>query len=158
MSRSLSSTFKAAIFSQETAEVFLVLLELDHADLAAPLRVVNNYENITSNGEVYIGYPFSISIPDETEDAMPIVKLTIDNVDRSIVEAVRTCTSAPAIVVSVVLASAPDTIEAGPFDLTLRAATYDALSVSGEIRADDILNEPWPGVIITPQNFPGLFL
>jgi len=157
MSRALSVAAKSAIFSQETFETFLILLVIDHEDLDTAIRVVNNYGNITSNGRLYIGYPFSITIPDESDDSIPSVNLTIDNIDRVIVEAIRTCTSAPSVEISVILASAPDTIEAGPFPMMLRNATYDSMTVTAVIKADDILNEPYPGVIITPQNFPALF-
>jgi len=50
MPRSISSTAQAAINAQETDEIFLILLTISHDDLAEPIRVVSNNENITSNG------------------------------------------------------------------------------------------------------------
>jgi hypothetical protein len=85
------------------------------------------------------------------------VALSIDNVDRTIVEAVRTVSSPPTASLSVVLASDPDTVEAGPFELTIREVQYDALVVTATMAVEDILNEPFPGDLFTPQNFPGLF-
>lgn len=157
MSRSVSSTLKAAVYGQETSEVFLVILEIDHDDLASPIRVVNNYENITSNGDTYTGYPFEINLPDDTEEGPGDVELRIDNVDRAIVQAVRDISGAATAELSVVLASDPDTIEVGPYSMTVREASYTSLVVTGTLTVEDILNEPYPGDLITPQNFPGMF-
>jgi hypothetical protein len=57
----------------------------------------------------------------------------------------------------VVLASSPDTVEAGPFTMTLVAAEYDALVVTGELAFEDVLNEPFPGHGYIPSEYPGLF-
>ncbi len=46
MTRGISNTARKAIYDQETSEVFLLLLEINHADLAEPIRVVNNDTNI----------------------------------------------------------------------------------------------------------------
>jgi hypothetical protein len=159
MSRSTSLTLRQAINAEETSEVFLILLDVYHADIGPPttLRFVNNYTDIVSNGNTYIAYPFQITIPSDLEDALPRVQLTIDNVDRSIMQEIRSLTSAPDISISVILASDPDTIEAGPFETKLRNVDYDASTITGDLQSDDILNEPYPGVAFTPGNFPGLF-
>jgi hypothetical protein len=88
---------------------------------------------------------------------MPNVTLSIDNVDRQIVNAVRALTGPPTVTVSVVLASSPNTIEAGPYQMTLRDASYDSLVVSGTLSVEDMMNEPYPVDLMTPANFPGLF-
>lgn len=157
MSRTVSSTAKAAAFAQQTDQVYLVLLTIDHDDLSAPIRVVNNSENVESDGETYLGYPFEITLPADQDENLPAATLTIDNVDRTIVNAVRTITGPATASVSVVLASSPDTVEVGPYELTLRNVTWDALKVTGTLTSEDILNEPFPGEFMTPDNFPGLF-
>ncbi|MBU0598807.1 DUF1833 domain-containing protein [Patescibacteria group bacterium] len=157
MSRNLSLTARQAIFAQETAEVFLLLLTIDHDDLDAAIRVVNNAENITSNSLEYQAFPFEMNLPDDTEDALSQVTLTICNVDRQIVQAVRSISSPPTVTLNVILASDPDTVEAGPFEFTMKSADYDALTVTGSLAAEDILNEPFPADRYTPNLFPGLF-
>jgi len=157
MSRSVSSTLKQAIFAQETDQTFLILLEIDHDDLGSPIRVVNNYSNVTSNGDTYTGYPFEIALLEDTGENIPEISLVIDNVDRQIVDAIRTCTGPPTIALSVILADSPNTVEYGPVDLTVRSAQYDAMTVTATISPDNILNEPYPGDLYSPQNFPALF-
>lgn len=157
MSRNVSSLFRSAAFAQETDQVYLVLLKIEHSSLSVPIRVVNNFTNITSNGEEYIGFPFDLELPQDLEDALPSVNLTICNVDRQIVLAIRSLLGPPTMSISVCLASSPDTIEAGPYLMTLREANYDTMAVTGTLMSEDMLNEAYPGDYFTPSNFPGLF-
>lgn len=157
MSRPISSALRGAINSQETDVVALMLVTIDHADLADPIRVVRNKENITSRGDLYVAYPFDLTLPDDIEDTITRVNLTIDNVDRSITQTIRTITGAPTVTLEVVLAEEPDEVEAGPFEFALRDVTYNAISVSGELAFEDILNRAVVRHTFTPANFPGLF-
>lgn len=153
----MSSNAIVAAFSQETDKVYLVILKIDHANLSSPIYVVNNTENVTSNGDEYIAFPFKIEMPGDTSEEVVKVRLSISNVDRSIVQAVRTCTSRPSVDLSVVLYDSPNTIEAGPFSFSLVGASWDELVVSGELSYEDILNEPYPGDRFSPAEYPGLF-
>jgi hypothetical protein len=157
MSRNVSSVFRQAAYAQQTDQIYLVCLEINHASLAQPIRVVNNYSNITSGGNEYIGFPFDIELPQDFEDALPNVNIAICNVDRQIVYAIRSLTGPPTITMFVVLASSPNTIEAGPYTMTLRSANYDAMAVSGTIVPEIVADEAFPGDYFTPGNFPGLF-
>jgi hypothetical protein len=157
MPRSLSSAARQAIYAQQTDKVFLALLTISHSDLAGPIRVVNDLVNLTSRGDHYLAFPFQIVLPEERDDQLGQVQLSIDNVDRTIVEAVRTISSPASIRLEIVIADQPDTVEAGPFDFTLRNVEYDALTVTGTLMYEDILNEPVPADSFTPNFFPGLF-
>jgi len=159
MSRSVSSALRQAVYSQQTEEVFLMLLEISHDDIGPPtsLYFVNNYEDIYSNGQTYTGWPFEIHLPGDFDDQLPSIQLSIGNVAREIVDEIRTLNTAPDITLSVVLASSPNTVEAGPFEMKLRNVNYDAMVISGDLQGEDILNEPFPGHFYTPGNFPGLF-
>ena len=155
--RSLSSAAKAAIYAQETGEEFIILLTIDHTDLSAPIRVAGARTDVVSRGDTYLAFPFQIDLPQERDDEPPRVNLVIDNVDRQIVTAVRTMSSAPTVTMEVILASAPDTVEAGSFEFTLKRVRYDRLVVSGEVSYEDILDEQFPGGRFVPANFPALF-
>lgn len=157
LSRTLSQAARQAINAQETEQVFLLLLTIDHDDLAEPIRVVNNTQDITSRGDPYVAYPFEIALPGEDPESVARVTLRIDNVDRQIVQSLRQVQAPLAVALEVVLASSPDTVEAGPFNMTLVAAEYDALVVTGELAFEDVLNEPFPGHSYIPSEYPGLF-
>jgi hypothetical protein len=157
MSRNVSATFKQAAFAQETDEAFLVLITLDHEDLTSPIRVVNNQVAITSNGNTFQPYAFKLTVPDDTERNLSQGRLSIDNISREIIEAIRSISSAPSVTIQVVLASDPDTVEIEYSDFELKNITYDAEVVSGNLVIETFVKEPFPGESFTPGNFPGLF-
>ena len=157
MSRSVSTAFKTAVYKQQTGEAPMFLLEIDHADLAVPLRFVNNTEDVTSDSNVYTAFPFEISLPSDREDQLPTVVLAIDNIDRTLVETIRNISSPPTASVSVIMASDPDTIEAGPYEFTIKDASYTAEVVTSTLAFEDILNEAFPGDSFTPNHFVALF-
>ena len=149
----VSATFKAVAYAQQTNEVVLVILEIDHDDLAAPIRVVNNTENITSGGDEYLAAGFDIKLPDDDGKTT----ISVCNVDRIMVQAIRSISSRPTVTISVILASDPDTIEVGPYIMELSEVSYDAFTVTGTLTFDNFLDEPFPGDKFNPGIFPGLF-
>ena len=157
MPRTLSDTAKQSIHAQITSEAFFILVTIDHADLGAPLRFVNNNEDVVSRSQTYLKCAFLVNLPTSKENELPEVQIQICNVDRAIAAQIRTLTSAPSLTLELVLASDPDTVEAGPFNLTLAQGEYDEFIVSGTLRYEDILDEPFPSGSFDPPNFPALF-
>jgi hypothetical protein len=157
VSRTVSAAARQAVNAQNTDEVFLLLLSLDHDELAEPVRVVNNTENITSRGNLFVAYPFEVNLPDEDPDQLARVQLRIDNVDRVIIDSLRAITDPVTVSLEVIMASSPDTVEAGPFSMSLVSASYDTLLVTGDLVFEDVLNEPFPGGTYIPSDYPGLF-
>lgn len=159
MSKRLSNAARAAAFAQQTGEVFLTLVEIEHDDLGAPIRLVDNTENVTSNGNVYTACGFSVPMADDSADSLARTRMTIDNVDQALTVAIRSVrrTPKPTVTLSVVLASSPDVIEFGPFTYFVNSIAYDARSVTLDLSYEDILNERFHRVFMTPVGFPGLF-
>lgn len=155
--RNVSSTARQAMFSSGTDQVFLILLEIDHEDLDEPIRVVNNTETIVHLGDVYLPYPFELVLPDDAEEIRKI-QITIDNVDRMLMESIRTIDKErPVITFKVVLADSPDTIEAGPFECILSAVTYSLMVIRGTLIYEDRLQNKVPSLEFTAKDFPGVF-
>lgn len=155
---SLSSTAMQSAQALETSEVWLLLMEIDHADLATPFYLVNNTEAITHDGQSYTAYPFTVVLSQDDGQHLPKVQLTIDNVDRTLIETVRTISDSPSVNIKLVLASQPDTIEIEISDLILREVEYDAFTISGTLYADDILNSRYPrDKISLAAGYNGLF-
>lgn len=157
MPRTLSTPAMRAMLAQETGECWLFFLTLSHPQLDPPIRVVNDHVNHDVDGVTWVGYHFDVTMPPETDGSVPRVRLSIDNIDRSIVTALRQLPSSPTVSFRIALATSPAVTEAGPFDFTLHDATYDALVVEGELRYEDVLNEPCPAELMSPNSFPGLF-
>jgi hypothetical protein len=157
MSRALTAAVRRALFAPETEEAFLILLTLSHPGLAAPLRVTSDAVDTDSRGETFAACPFDLALPDDSDARAPRARLSVDNVDRAIVQAVRSLESPPAVLIEIVRAAAPDTVEARFADFRLVNVTYDAHLVQGDLCVEDFTTEPFPAAIFSPSLFPGLF-
>ena len=153
----VSSAFTSALMAQETSEAFIVLIKIDHSNLSAPIRVSSDGVNTTSNGETFIAFPFELELPISDPDQPPRARITIDNVDRSIVTAIRSISSEATVDIDVVLGSDPDTLEVSFTGFKLVNVDYDALVVAGDLSFEDFFSEPFPSRVFSPADFPGGF-
>ena len=157
MSRAVSSLTRQALYAAETGEAFLILLTLGHASLTQPIRVTSDAVTTASRGNDFAPFPFDLLLPDDQDNRSPRARLVIDNVDRQIVEAVRSLSSAPAVLIEIIRAAAPDTVEAQFVDFKLTNVAYDAQRVEGFLTIEDFTAEPFPAATFSPGAFPALF-
>jgi hypothetical protein len=157
--RTLSSNALGALANDYTDEVFVILLKLEHDDLAEPIRVANNNENVVrteTTSVTYVGVPFEIELPPEDAEEPGAATISIPNVDRTVTTAVRAISTPVTATIMVVLASSPNTVEVQYTGLTLREVMYDAEAITGILRFETLVIEPIT-FTITPARFPGLF-
>jgi hypothetical protein len=160
MARSLSPRLQAALAAQETGEVVLAICTIDHPSiLNGPLRVVNDLQSHVSNGDTYTAFPFQITLPTDTDEGLPRMRLVLDNIERTIGQAIRGIPPGvpPTVQVDLVCAATPDIIEASFPALTLRSVDYDQFVVEGELAVAEDDRQPFPAETFSPQLFPGLF-
>jgi hypothetical protein len=157
--RVVSPSALHAMLAQETGEVFLAAITLNHSSFATPIRLVSDQQALTRTAGTFQPFAFDVKLPNEQEDQVPQVQITIDNVDRSILTQIRTIgAERPTLMLEVILASSPNTIEAGPFNYSILNINYDASTIQGTIGfEDDILNTAFPADTYTPSNSKGLF-
>ena len=155
--RSLSVLTRQALAAQESGEVLLYLIDLAH-DTIPTLYFVKNNELIVHQGNEYVPFPFDLTMPDDTADTISRINLSIDNVDRQIVAAIRSISTPPIITLRFVLASEPNTLLGKAIPCTLRSTVATAGTVTGELwPVKNIADEPYPQHMITPALFPGVF-
>lgn len=156
MVRAVSSAGRASLYAQDTAEVWVVLITIEHADLPAPIRICNNTEDVVSDGETFTAWGFSPVLPAETDGELPAIELALDNVDRTFTTALRAITSPITLTEQVVRASDPDDVEA-EFVFESRVIHYEGTSVRIELASESLLIEAFPGDLYTRTTNPGLF-
>lgn len=165
-----SRAFLESAVAQEADEIYLVLLTITHPDLAAlgldypelgisegALRFVNNNTDITSRGDVFKAYGFGFTPPGQGEGERMLASLTVDNVDRRIALTLRALQGQPAVLVELVLASDPDTVEQTLPEFSFTGAEGDALEVTGQLSVDIDEDEPVTSYGFTPRTAPALF-
>ncbi len=144
-------------FPQETADVWLVLITIEHSALSIPIRVVNNHESVISAGEEFVGFPFKMTLPSSLEDAPPSGRLVIDNVSQDIVQNIRQINSPASVTIQVIDASTLDIIQFNFPDFQLRDVKANVIQVTGDLTLENFVNEPYPAGTFSPSAFPGLF-
>ena len=157
MSRALSDLMQQSLYTAETGDAFIILLTLSSAGLSAPVCVTSDAMTTVSNGVSFAPFPFDLTLPNDMDAKSYRAKLTIDNIDRTIVQAVRSLTTAPDVLIQIVRAATPDTVEVQFVDFSLTNVTYDAYRVQGDLTVEDFTAEPFPSAIFSPGLFPGLF-
>ena len=157
MARTISDVFKEALLQRETDERVVVLLTIEHPDLAEPLRLCLNPKPITSRGHVYSFFPFQITLPEEREDQAPVARLVIDAVDLVIVSVLRQIEAAPTVTIELVLASSPDTVEYQGAPMLWRSIAYTVTTVDGTLQGPRIFYSRFPAEVFSPATTPGVY-
>lgn len=157
--RNLSSGAIRDLFVQNSGAVMLSCVTFNHFELPEPIRVVNNTVAIQFDGHEWIALPFELTLPSDNEDRVPNLEMIIDNIDRTLVELLRSVSSMPSVRVDIIrVDGATITREIGPLDFSLLSSDIGVDAVTLTIGyAFDILNEPATQDILNPGTAPGLF-
>lgn len=162
----VSDDFKVEFYAQETDSVFIVLLTFTSDELAEDIRIcsdpkqtlpVANVLGVVSNGEEYLFAPFDIRLPRDDKTGVISAKLTIDNIDRSVIGYLRSVTRPVTLKIDVVLSGDVDYIERTFQGFELSSVQYDAYTIEASLTLNYWDNEPFPSGRFTPSGFPGLF-
>lgn len=157
MSNELSNALKAQLFSNESTDPFLQLVTLEHEDFLNPIYLVDNNEQIISNGKTFIPFPMKIILPQDDAETDKQVRISFDNVSRLLVDELRSITTPISVKIEMVLASNPNIVEMVLDELQLRNITMTLQRVEGTLVLDDFLRTELSSEKYTPTNFPGLF-
>jgi hypothetical protein len=154
----LSTRTKRAITRRESGEPVLMLLTIEHPDLASPLRLVTNTvgDDILSNGNIFTAAPFQIEWPSDDEEA-PTAKLRAFNVDRVVGLMLESIVTPAECTLQVVLATSASTIDREGKKFQLRNAQWDGGEMTADLGQAYFAAEPWPKYRVTPRLFPSLF-
>jgi hypothetical protein len=139
-------------------EPFLTLLEITHADLITPVRVVNDVQNITVSGNEFIALPFRIALPDDMAGKIPQATLEVDNIGRELTTWLEVSGGGAGAKCRImqVLRSQPAVIE---FDMTLDLTNLSITNqvVTGTLGFVNVLAQKATVVTFTPTTAPGLW-
>jgi hypothetical protein len=168
MSRTLSSTALKSFYAAETGDFPIMLLTITAVGLTDPIRISSDptariaepIEDIVygtvSRGENYYFIPFQISLPGENDEASR-ASITIDNISRELVPTIRRLTAPPSVLMEMVMASSPNTVEVQFPGFSITSISYDRMTISGELNVEMLTSEPFPAGTFTPSRFPALF-
>lgn len=156
MANSISPQLLAQLYGQESSDPFLMLVTLSH-ETFSDIRLVNNSEDIVSNGLTYSAFPMRIRLGVDDGETAREVLIEFDNVGLDLIDEIRTVTTPISVKIEMILASIPNEIQTSIEDLKLRNVSYNVKTISAKLYMDSFLNVELTSEKYTPQNFPGLF-
>ncbi|OGP69691.1 MAG: hypothetical protein A2Y80_02185 [Deltaproteobacteria bacterium RBG_13_58_19] len=158
MSRVLSLAMLIAAYAQESEEVVMPLLTIDHPELEEPLRFCLNGEDITSRDEVYHAAVFDLLVPDDTADRPAQANLSFPNVGREMTALMEASLVPPTVTIEIILASNPDQVEISWPALQVQPGTkYNLQTATAALAGRRLNRESYPKGIISPSYFAGAF-
>ena len=131
-----------------------VLAEITHPELAGTLYLTTEPDGLTSNGQAFTFFPFDIVLPGDT-DTLPRARVSFQNVNRQIGDAILGLIDPPTITIKVVTSLDFDTVEFEAANLLLVSITGDATQISGELIVRRFDSEPWPSTRADKALLPG---
>lgn len=164
--RSVTTTLKQAVAAQTTDIVFIKLITITAPNLAEPIRVCDDSfevlplaggRGVVSRGEEFIYLPFDLTLPNEDDTGIGRARISIDNVSREIIAAIRGSNGQIGIKIEIVLNVDVDTPEVVLDNFVLQSVNYDALTINGDIAVQYFDLEPFPFQRFTPSTFQGIF-
>lgn len=136
----------------------LQLLEIDHPALGTPIRLVNDTDDVTSNGDDFTATAFQARLPDEPEQGLPRAVLDVDNVSRQVGDWVDQTAGGKGATFRFmeVRPDDPDTVESD-ITLTCRGSHWARGALHFDLGYEDVLNLAGVAVSYRPEIAPGLF-
>lgn len=158
MARSYTSQFKSTIAAVSSEEAPLILAEISHSALPTPVRVINDTQDLTSNGNLFIACPFRFSLPDDFEGQIPKARIAVDNIGRDLMYWIETSGGGAGSTIRIMQAmrSRPDLIEwEQTFNLFNVVANMQ--EISADLGFENLFSTSAIKRQYRPDNSPGLF-
>ena len=160
MPRPYSDAAKRAIHGVDTSaeDTPQLLLEIEHPDLAAPIRVVQGNVDFDHQGNTFQALEFEAHLPEDLERGEPRAKLELDNVGRELVQWLEVSRGGAGATARFIQArrADPDTRE-WKVVMDLENVDMDPLKVRADLQFDTLANQPAIAVRYTPDTAPGIF-
>lgn len=156
--REFTQNARENLLAVSANQPFLILLEITHPALSVPIRIVDDVQNVTSNGDEYTALPFRVSLPDDLSGQMPQATLEVDNVGQELTTWLEVSGGGQGAKCRImqILRSEPDVIELDiTLDLTQLSINNEV--VTGKLGFVNILGKTAVVVTFTPTTAPGLW-
>lgn len=147
----------AQLFAEESNDPFLMLLTVSHPDFPTTFRLVNNTVNIVSRSNTFNAFPFKFRLPVDDGESQRQIDIQFSNTSLELIQLFRTVTTPMDVLVELVLASSPNTVQMEIEGLKLQGITYDKSIINAKVFLDGFLNTAMNAETYNRDNFPGIF-
>lgn len=155
MSRTLSAAAVAQLTRQHSSESYLPLVTISDPAITT-LRVVYNTVNIVSRGNTFEACGFEFTFPADISQERRPARIRFPNVDRMLIPQIRTLASPLKMVVELITASAPNTVEIGPLEFRMSVVDWDDEWINATLAFKTGVGSQYPNKRFDPALFPQL--
>jgi hypothetical protein len=149
----LSNDALQSALSQWTDECWLECLTFEHSSLSAPIRLVNDRQDLVRTPGTFTAFPFAVKLHERTEDGFGQAEIRADGVDQSLIDDLRSIEHGLTVTYELVLLSSPNTVEHGPIEFEVRSIVANAGTISLLVAfALNMLGEAHPKDYFAPWN------
>ena len=133
-----------------------VLIKVYHDDMAEPLYLTDNNEDLTYDGNTYKSAFFRINLPEVTKDSMGNASIEMGCVDQQLILIIRSLTTPPNIKFVATYLEEGVFSEFAGYDMIMSNVKWDAKKLTADLTLDLVLNYEFPSGSFTPFNCPGV--
>lgn len=134
-----------------------MLVTVTHANLAVPFRVCNNNVPVVSRGNTFEPFWFQFVLPDDSKERPTEMEFVLDGTMLPLIELMRAITTPAMMLVELVAATRPDTVELSVEDLAMRYVTWTGQDIHFRCVHEDIWHSRYPEGTYDPQLYAGIF-
>jgi len=153
----LSSQAQTQVSENHSADALLWLLTIESTELAAPLRLVNNNEDIFSNGNKYEPFPFEVGLPPDDGGKPQNLILKTYNLAPEFMDLIRRTEDPPIFQIDLVSTRDLDFVEKSISFMSVAGVEYDALDVTFTLTAGSWAGRKSLNNVYNQAEFPALF-
>lgn len=154
-----STAYTADVQSVNGDDVIVTLLAISHPQIGAqPIRVCNDTQDITHQGNVYTAVPFELTLPDDKDGQPPRATLRFGNAGRDLMQWLELSNGGAGArcAISVVRRSLPNNAEI-TLTVDVQSVSADIDVVTAELGYDTLLDRAAVGLRYDPIVAPGVF-
>lgn len=136
----------------------LLFLEVSAPSFAGTLRIVNDTQDWTSNGVLYIGVPFGFKLPDDVAGQTPRAVLTLDNIGRGITDDLESLGPQDTVTARLKISDRadPNVIER-EYILPMTSVSVNTKTATAQCGYDALMRQQAVRLRYNPFNAPGAF-
>ncbi len=151
----LKYRYDRALRASSPLDRVLTALEIRHPAIVEPVRVVNDADDHTIEGERYVGLRFGARFADDVEGREPRAELVIDNVGRELTQWIEAAGGGVGATVRVM--QVVDGIPEWEMTMDVAHIRLDQERVTARLGFDPLLGRAAVTLRHDPQTSPGLF-
>jgi len=157
-----SAAVTAAMLAQRSGAALITCITIrsvDSPEFVARLCNANaDLERVVDTfPQVFVAYPFQLRLPVDNDETLPRARLQLSNVDNTLITFLRNLPGNLSGTIELVEQSTPDIVEGETMVFSIGEWEADADFIEFQLAPEDVLNEPFPSILMTPNNAPGAF-